>query len=99
MLAETKDKRSDAMNIVVYTRRACAFSQSLTSFLNALGVAHRTVNIDRDATAMRLIRAVGEREETPFVDFGDGQIVKMPDNHEVLSRLLRGQELPPVKAA
>ncbi len=82
--------------ITVYVRRGCGFSQGTLAFLNALGVPNRTVNIDLDPEAMQRIRQLGDRMETPYVDFGDGQLHKMPTNQEVLEQVKqRMGELPP----
>ncbi|MEO5969089.1 MAG: glutaredoxin domain-containing protein [Bdellovibrionia bacterium] len=84
------------MNLTVYLRRGCGFAQGLTSFLNALGVPHRTVNIDQDPAAKKSVAAIGgKREETPFVDFGDGKLLKMPTNQEVYERLQSEKAIPP----
>ena len=84
------------MNLTVYLRRGCGFSQGLTSFLNALGVPHRTVNIDLDPSAKKDITSIGgKREETPFVDFGDKNLLKMPTNQAVYERLQSEKAIPP----
>ncbi|MDQ2730990.1 MAG: glutaredoxin family protein [Armatimonadota bacterium] len=83
------------MDITVYTRRGCGFAQGLFGFINALGVPHRVVNIDLDPQAMERIKALGERTDTPFVDFGDGHIVKQPTNQDVLQRLKEANAIPP----
>lgn len=84
------------MNLTVFVRRGCGFSQGLTSFLNALGVPHRIVNIDLDPLAMKGVAAIGgKREETPFVDFGDGKLLTMPTNQEIYKKLQSEKAIPP----